>query len=144
MLLSPPKWVFFWFVHLYTKIHMYTNTRWFPTEVLFPFNISVDFLENNSFILNKIMHDEGSDINECVQFGADPSRNPNLVHLTVVWWGACWALAEWCSAILKAIPVSRVIKHHNTCSMLGNRSVGWSILRLCNQANCFPCFRSLC
>ena len=36
----------------------------------------------------------GTDIHECVNFGADPNKNPYLVDLNVVSQGNRWAMME--------------------------------------------------
>ena len=49
------------------------------------FNIFTFFPGKNSLdLMKKNRHFKGTDISECVQFGADQNKNPDLVNLNVV------------------------------------------------------------
>ena len=56
--------------------------------------------DKNQWIYEKrIRHVKGTDIYDCVQFGADPNKNPDLGNVNVVSWGDCWPLAEVCTPL---------------------------------------------
>ena len=63
------------------------------------------------------------DVDDCVRFGADPNKNPDLVDLNVVSEGDCWSLAEVCGRLIHIS--GRVIDFWNCpCIQLENICIG--------------------